>query len=65
MPLPTDAEPVVASMQAKGWIVRLGSVFSSSGGTPAAIRVTVAAFDDERSATFAKDLVDTLASLEA
>lgn len=63
VPLPTDAEPVVASMQAKGWMVRPGSVFSASGSRPAAIRVTVAALDDERSAAFAKDLADTVASL--
>lgn len=63
VPFPTDAEPVVASMQAKGWMVRPGSVFSASGSRPAAIRVTVAALDDERSAAFAKDLADTVASL--
>jgi DNA-binding transcriptional MocR family regulator len=60
VPLPVDAERVVAEMQARGWIVRPGSVFSASGAKPAAIRVTVAALDDERSAAFAKDLAEAV-----
>ncbi|GAB2455479.1 aminotransferase class I/II-fold pyridoxal phosphate-dependent enzyme [Xylanimonas ulmi] len=60
VPVPADAETIAAGLQALGWIVRPGSVFSSSGAKHLGLRCTVAALDGERSAAFAKDLATVL-----